>query len=200
MIKFLWEASAKVEGEADDLVKVVNAAMTHLAAIIASEDSGVTFAPAASAASEAPAASDETPPTVAPDAPWTQTEPSEVPSSGAPALDRATEEQLAQGADLWIGVLTAWRQGFMDDEAEQPDRLKILMDAVTQGGTYMFATLRHYAGLTRLVRGLLANTPKKRARRIAENIAQVSSAAGIPVISDYLEYTQEYLGEEYRNG
>ena len=45
-------------------------------------------------------------PTVAPDADWAVTDDS-VPSSGAPALSRATEAQLAEGADLWMGVLMA---------------------------------------------------------------------------------------------
>jgi hypothetical protein len=40
---------------------------------------------------------------------------------------------------------------------------------------------------------------KRTARRMAENIASVSSAAGVPVISDQLEYTSEYLGEEYKH-
>ena len=137
-------------------------------------------------------------PTVVPDAEWTDTDGS-VPDSGAPSLSPAQEAQLAEGADLWMGVLMQWQEGFGDPEAEQPDRLKILSEAVMQGGGPMFACLRHYGGLTLLVRSLLATTPKRRARRIAENVAQVSSAAGIPIISDHLEFTREYMGEEYKN-
>ena len=137
-------------------------------------------------------------PTVAPDAEWATTDDS-VPDSGAPRLDKATEAQLAQGADLWMGVLMRWQEGFGDEEAEQPDRLKILSNAVMEGGGSMFACLHHYGGLTRMVRSFLATTPKRTARRIAENVAQVSSAAGIPVISDHLEFTQEYMGREYKN-
>ena len=137
-------------------------------------------------------------PTVAPDAEWATTDDS-VPDSGASRLDKATEAQLAEGADLWMGVLMQWQSGFMDPDAEQPDRLKILSNAVMEGGGSMFACLHHYRGLTRMVRSFLATTPKKTARRIAENVAQVSSAAGIPVISDHLEFTKEYMGREYRN-
>jgi len=137
-------------------------------------------------------------PTVAPDAEWATTDDS-VPDSGAPTLDRATEAQLAEGADLWMGVLMQWQDGFGDEEADQPDRLKILSNAVMEGGGSMFACLHHYGGLTRMVRSFLATTPKRTARRIAENVAQVSSAAGIPVISDHLEFTKEYMGREYRN-
>jgi len=70
---------------------------------------------------------------------------------------------------------------------------------VMEGGGSMFACLHHYGGLTRMVRSFLATTPKRTSRRIAENIAQVSSAAGIPVISDHLEFTKEYMGREYQN-
>jgi hypothetical protein len=217
VIKASWKGS--VEGDADDLVKVVDAAMRHFAALVQSQRQGVVSAgdfydsryesPFADSAFNpggsgvgGPGMGRDVPdaPTVAPDAPWTQTEPSTVPSSGAPSLDKATEEQLAEGADLWMGLLTTWQRGFMDEEAEQPDRLDALASAVTQGGSCMFAALHHYGGLTRLVRSLMAQMPKKRARRIAENIAQVASAAGIPVIADYLEYTKEYLGKEYQNG
>ena len=136
--------------------------------------------------------------TIAPDAEWATTD-NGVPDSGAPRLDKATEAQLAQGADLWMGVLMRWQEGFGDEEAKQPDRLKILSNAVMEGGGSMFACLHHYGGLTRMVRSFLATTPKRTARRIAENVAQVSSAAGIPVISDHLEFTQEYMGREYKN-
>jgi len=137
-------------------------------------------------------------PTVAPDAEWAVTDDS-VPDSGAPRLDKATEAQLAEGADLWMGILMQWQEGFMDPDADQPDRLKILSGAVMEGGGSMFACLHHYGGLTRMVRSFLATTPKRTSRRIAENIAQVSSAAGIPVISDHLEFTKEYMGREYQN-
>ena len=137
-------------------------------------------------------------PTVAPDAEWATTDDS-VPDSGAPRLDKATEAQLAEGADLWMGILMQWQDGFMDEDADQPDRLKILSGAVMEGGGSMFACLHHYGGLTRMVRSFLATTPKRTSRRIAENIAQVSSAAGIPVISDHLEFTKEYMGREYQN-
>lgn len=137
-------------------------------------------------------------PTVAPDAPWTVTE-TGVPDSGAPALDKATEAQLAEGADVWMGVLMQWQSGFGDETAEQPNRLKILSEAVMECGGPMFACLQHYGGLTRMVRSFLATTPKRKARRIAENLAQVSSAAGIPVISDHLEFTREYMSKEYKN-
>ena len=136
--------------------------------------------------------------TVAPDQPWVSPS-AEVPDSGAPSLPQATEEQLADGADMWMGLLVMWDRGFDDQSAEQPDRLGALSRAIMEGGSRMFAVLRHYGGLTRLVRSLLATMPKKRARRISENIAQVSSAAGIPVVSDYLEYTEEYLSKEYHN-
>lgn len=211
MIKASWEGSAKIEGESEELVKVINATMTHLAGILAPKRVVVSRRGPKTAAAPAPRPSitpsatpsatppAESPPTVAPDAPWVSTSQG-VPDSGAPALDRATEEQLAEGADLWMGVLTTWQQGFGEEGVEQPDRVKILSDAMTQGGGRMFAALHHYGGLTRLVRSLTANVPKKRARRLAEHIAQVSSASGIPVISDYLEYDKEYLGEEYRNG
>jgi hypothetical protein len=137
-------------------------------------------------------------PTVAPDAPWTVTE-TGVPDSGAPALDKATEAQLAEGADVWMGVLMQWQSGFGDETAEQPNRLKILSEAVMECGGPMFACLQHYGGLTRMVRSFLATTPKRKARRIAENLAQVSSAAGSPVISDHLEFTREYMSKEYKN-
>lgn len=136
-----------------------------------------------------------------------------VPSSGATPADlnfgpdpqfdalfaRATEGQLAEGADMWMGLLTTWQQGFMDEEAEQPDRLAALSSAMTQGGSVMFAALHHFGGMTALVRSLMPNMHKKRARRIAENITQVASAAGIPHLSTYLEYTREYTGKEYAN-
>jgi len=138
-------------------------------------------------------------PTVAPDAPWVNPTPGEVPDSDGPVYSQATEEQLAEGADLWMGLLMTWQHGFMEEEADQPDRLGALSEAVTQGGGRMFAALAHYGGLTSLVRSMLPGVDKRRARRIAENVASVSSAAGIPVISDQLEYTKEYLGKDYKH-
>ena len=202
MIKFGWEGSATVEGEADELVAVTQVFMAHLARIIGPRPVSVGVQTKAAPAAEppaAPASAKESPPTVAPDAPWVDTEPAEVPSSDGPIYARATEEQLAEGADLWMGLLTTWQQGFMDPEAEQPDRLDVLSRSMSQGGGRMFGVLYHYGGLTMLVRSLMPGLDKRTARRMAENIASVSSAAGVPVISDQLEYTSEYLGEEYKH-
>lgn len=227
MIKLSWEGSASAEGDADDLVKLADSFMGHLARIVRAGrvDGAVTkiavegglladhppdtydsrhespfeystFNPGGEFSAGRRGRSDA--PTIAPDAPWAAAG-AGVPDSGGPVLPPATEEQLGEGADLWLGLITTWNQGFMDEEAEQPDRLTSLAKAVTEGGGLMFAVLAHYGGLTLLVRSLTTQIPKKRARRIAENIAQVASAAGIPVIADYLEYTKEYLGEEYHN-
>lgn len=189
----------KVEwsGEADDVVSVLKG----LGAFVAQISPRPSAPPPVSAGMPPvvlPPAPDESHPTVAPDQPWVSPG-AEVPDSGAPSLPQATEEQLADGADMWMGLLMLWDRGFNDPDAEQPDRLGALSRAIMEGGSRMFACLRHYGGLTRLVRSLLATMPKKRARRISENIAQVSSAAGIPVVSDYLEYTEEYLSKEYHN-
>jgi len=188
-----WES--KLEANADDLVRLMDATVRLLADRAGSKPAETTKAILREVIQRRQQESEAT---VAPDAPWVNGKHS-VPDSGAPTLDRATEEQLAEGADLWMGLLTTWQQGFGEEGVEQPDRLGLLAQAVTQGGGRMFAALHHYGGLTRLVRSLMAHMPKKKARRLAEHIAQVSSAAGIPVISEALEYDPEYLGEEYRN-
>lgn len=101
-------------------------------------------------------------------------------------------ELVRAGCDIWYGILDRWLVNF-DAEGEQHDRAKILLDTFSESSTEILAFLRYCGGLTRLVLTLKPELPKKRIRHLAENIAQVSSALGLPGISDQLEYTREYI-------
>lgn len=122
--------------------------------------------------------------------------PTSDPKPDAPALRLPPQtsphpEHVRIGCDVWYGLLSQWLINF-DIEGDQPDRAKILMDTFCDSSIEMLAFLRYCGGLTRLVLTLQPDLPKKRIRHLAENIAQVSSALGLPGVSDSLEYSREY--------
>jgi hypothetical protein len=123
----------------------------------------------------------------------------EEPTNGA-AIEPAktpnpSEEVVRAGCDVWYGIIHAWEQGFGDEEADQPDRGELMIRAINTSATDIFAFLRYCNGLTRLVRTCRPDWSTVKSRLIAENIASVSSALGIPGIADHLEYTNEYTRE-----
>jgi len=127
------------------------------------------------------------------------TEEDEEPTNGTAVTPAKTpnpsEEVVRAGCDVWYGIIHAWEQGFGDESAEQPDRGELMIRAINTAAADIFAFLRYCDGLTRVVRTCRPDWTTVKARLIAENIASVSSALGIPGIADHLEYTNEYTRE-----
>jgi len=119
----------------------------------------------------------------------------EEPTNGHAKTPNPSEEVVRAGCDVWYGLIHTWEQGFGNEDAEQPDRGDMLIRAMNNSAGDMFAFLRYCDGLTRLVRTCRPDWTTVKARLIAENIAQVASALGIPGIDDHLEYTNEYTRE-----
>lgn len=97
-------------------------------------------------------------------------------------------EAVQAGSASWYGLIELWEQGFGQDLADQPNRTEALLQTMNQHSSDVFAFLRYCDGLTRAVVTCFPHMDRKRARQIAENVAQVASAMGIPGIADHLEY------------
>jgi|7_EtaG_2_1085326.scaffolds.fasta_scaffold16184_3 hypothetical protein len=106
-----------------------------------------------------------------------------------------SEATVRAGCDVWYGIIHTWAEGFGEEGVDQPDRGHAILSAMTTNSADVFAFLRYCDGLTRLVRTIRPDWPVVRARLIAENIASVCGALGIPGIADHLEYTKEYTRE-----
>ena len=142
-----------------------------------------------------PAASMPSSPASAPPSPAPWATPENNPLSHLPP---PTPEQVREGCNAWLGLTSEWARGFGDEAVDQPDRAKLIVRTMEAHSRDLFAFLRHCQGLTALVRTVHPKWSKKEARLIAENIASVTSAVGIPVIADYLEYTTEYSRENLK--
>jgi hypothetical protein len=126
-----------------------------------------------------------------------------------PTMDEAAktkaEEQRVKalhGKDMWVTLISVWRDGFGVEDAPQPDRVRNLTAALTPD---TLAYVKGKAGLTDATREAiylldggdpeappkLTNAQLREARLIAENIAQVASFHA-PFIAERLEYTYEY--------
>ena len=116
----------------------------------------------------------------------------EVEAQASPSPSEAT---VRAGCDVWYGIIHTWAQGFGEEGVEQPDRGQAIFGAMTTNSADIFAFLRYCDGLTRLVRTIRPDWSVVKARLIAENIASVCGALGIPGIADHLEYTKEYTRE-----
>jgi hypothetical protein len=117
---------------------------------------------------------------------------SPVPSSepeGQVYQEKVLRERAESGGVVWYHLVTTWAQNF-GESGKQPDRAKLLTDAMNDGGSDMIFYVRQQGGLTRCVRSVAPNLSKAQSRLIAENIASVSSALGIP-LHDFLEYDKE---------
>jgi hypothetical protein len=130
-------------------------------------------------------------------------EPSAPPDAQAA---QAAEEQRARvlhGKDQWIALIEVWRDGFMVEDAEQPDRVRNLQGAANP---FTLAYLRTKAGLTDATREAIylldggdpdatvkqiSKAQLREARLIAENIAQVASFHA-PWLTEQLEYAYEF--------
>ena len=126
--------------------------------------------------------------------------------AGAPARQPVKEETeqgesqesidldlIREGVSAWYNLVEAWEKNFGVEGAEQPNRVQIMEEALTDDSRGIFAYLRDCEGLTKAIEKIfLAYLGRKKCRRIAEHIAQVSSAMGVPVMSDLLEFDKEY--------
>ena len=102
-------------------------------------------------------------------------------------------ELIREGVSAWYNLVEAWEKNFGVEGAEQPNRVQIMEEALTDDSRAIFAYLRDCEGLTKAIEKIfLADWGRKKCRRIAEHIAQVSSAMGVPVMSDLLEFDKEY--------
>ena len=101
---------------------------------------------------------------------------------------------VQKGMQHLHGLVQAWAVNFghdADPEA-QPDRLKLLDDSMRHFNA-MLAFIHYSQGLTRAVRTVAPQTwTKHLCRKLAENIASVSSATGIGELAAALEYTSEF--------
>lgn len=114
-----------------------------------------------------------------------------------PAQDDPKEEVdlelVREGVIAWYNLVEAWEKNFGVEGAEQPNRVEIMELALTDDGRAIFAYLRDCKGLTKSIEKIfLADWGRKKCRLLAEHIAQVSSAMGVPVMSDLLEFDKEY--------
>ena len=102
-------------------------------------------------------------------------------------------ELIREGVTAWYSLLEAWEKNFGVEGAEQPNRVQIMEEALTDDSRAIFAYLQDCKGLTKSIEKLfLADWGRKKCRLLAEHIAQVSSAMGVPVMSDLLEFDKEY--------
>lgn len=140
--------------------------------------------------------------------------PAAVPAAATPAMSpeavaaAAKAEELRvqrlHGKDLWIALIEVWRQGFMVEGAQQPDRVANLNAAMSPN---VMAYIRSKAGITDATREAIylldggdpegdyrtgINAAQRReARLIAENIAQVASFHA-PWFTEQLEYSYDF--------
>ena len=198
----------EIEAEADDLVKIID----HAVRILADLRSGKADSYSDQLRSfqsrhlHSAVRSSAAPSTIVPDAPWAQaTPPLPTSTDDAPrvvktsVLSKEQERLAAEGADVWHGLALAWLDGFGEERAHQPDRVSLFRDVMNENAGPVFACLRASNNdLTRLIQSVLPTKyTKAQARRLAENIAQVTSALGYPEFSNALLYTPEYTSKEY---
>jgi hypothetical protein len=117
-------------------------------------------------------------------------------SAGLAQGDPEAEVELKliqEGVSAWYSLIVAWEKNFGVEGAEQPNRVQIMEEALTDDSRAIFAYLHNCKGLTKAIEKIfLCDWGQTKCRRIAEHIAQVSSAMGIPVMSDLLEFDKEY--------
>lgn len=120
---------------------------------------------------------------------WGSAVPSSTPSASELYQDSVLKERAESGGVAWYHLVSEWSHNF-GVEGDQPDRAKIVTDAMNDHGRDMIFYARQQNGLTRCVRSVAPQLSKAESRLIAENIASVSSALGIG-LADFLEYDQE---------
>lgn len=98
-----------------------------------------------------------------------------------------SEVDFAQ-PDALAELIKVWDFNFGVEGKPQPDRLKALNDAMSTHGGEILRYIRETGGLTRAIENAGCALDSNRARKIAENLTSVASAAGYGEISDMLEY------------
>ena len=99
---------------------------------------------------------------------------------------------VREGCSAWYSLVSAWEVNLGVEGAEQPNRVALLEEAVMDDGNAILAWIEEAKGLTQSIESIFTDWPIEKSRRVAEHIAQVSSACGFPAISDRLEYTKKY--------
>jgi hypothetical protein len=101
-------------------------------------------------------------------------------------------KRVRDGVAAWYNLITEWSKNLGVEGEPQPNRVAILEEALTDDGRSIFAYLQSSGGLTKSIYDIFPEWGIKQCRRVAEHIAQVSSAMGVPLISDLLEFTKDY--------
>jgi hypothetical protein len=101
-------------------------------------------------------------------------------------------KRVRDGVSAWYNLITEWSKNLGVEGEPQPNRVALLEEALTDDGREIFAYLQSSGGLTKSIHDIFSEWDIKQCRRVAEHIAQVSSAMGVPLISDLLEFTKDY--------
>lgn len=97
------------------------------------------------------------------------------------------------GKKVFFKFINSWNTGFRDEDAEQPDRTKLLNDTMSDYSLHVIRYIRSIGGLTHAIMHVFPTddyTTKEyrtTVRLLAENVSQVASIL-CPPLSELLEY------------
>jgi hypothetical protein len=102
-------------------------------------------------------------------------------------------ESLSNGYETFKNFIDEWNTNFGIEDAEQPDRAKLVTDTMSYHSKDVLGFIKHSGGLTHSIFVVLPDTDledrddRMYNRLLAENIAQVSSIL-YPPLAETLEY------------